>query len=88
MVNAVEVARKQSAKKIYVCATHGVLCGPAVERLRESPIEQIAITDSIPLSKDKREKLPNITIISVAPLLADAIKRIHEDQSVSDIFKD
>ncbi len=88
MVNAVEVARKQSAKKIYVCATHGVLCGPAVERLRESPIEQIAITDSIPLSKEKREKLPNITIISVAPLLADAIKRIHEDQSVSDIFKD
>jgi ribose-phosphate pyrophosphokinase len=88
MVNAIEVARAANAKKIYVCATHGVLCGPAVERLRDAPIEQIVITDSIPLSKDKREKLPNLTVISVASLLADAIKRIHEDQSVSAIFKD
>jgi ribose-phosphate pyrophosphokinase len=88
MVNAVEVARKNNAKKIYVCATHGILCGPAVDRMREAPIEQIVITDSIPLSKDKREKLPNIVVISVAPLMADAIKRIHEDQSISAIFTD
>jgi len=88
MVNAVDVARRQQAKKIYVCATHGLLVGPAVDRLRDAPVEQIAITDSIPLSKDKREKLPNLAVISVAPLLADAIRRIHEDQSVSAIFKD
>ncbi len=88
MVNAIEIAKKSNAKKIYVCATHGVLCGPAVERLRDAPVEQIVVTDSVPLSKDKRDKLPNVTVISVAPLLADAIKRIHEDQSVSDIFKD
>ena len=88
MVNAVEVARKSNAKKIYVCATHGVLCGPAVERLRESPIEQLVITDSIPLTKEKREKLPNVAVVSIAGLLADAIKRIHEDQSVSAMFKD
>ena len=88
MVNAIEIAKKSNAKKIYVCATHGVLCGPAVDRLRDLPIEQIVVTDTVPLSKDKRDKLPNITVVSVAPLLADAIKRIHEDQSVSDIFKD
>ena len=88
MVNAIDVAKKSNAKKIYVCATHGVLCGPAVDRLRDAPIEQIVVTDTVPLSKDKRDKLPNIAVISVAPLLADAIKRIHEDQSVSDIFKD
>ena len=88
MVNAVEVARQQNAKKIYVCATHGLLSGPAVDRLRAAPIEQIAITDSIPIPKDKRDKLPNMTIVSVAPLLADAIKRIHEDQSVSEIFRE
>jgi len=88
MVNAVEVARKSNAKKIYVCATHGVLCGPAVERLRESPIEQLVITDSIPLTKEKRDKLPNVAVVSIAGLMADAIKRIHEDQSVSAMFKD
>ena len=88
MVNAIDVAKKSNAKKIYVCATHGVLCGPAVDRLRDAPVEQIVVTDTVPLSKDKRDKLPNLAVISVAPLLADAIKRIHEDQSVSDIFKD
>ena len=88
MVNAIEIAKKSNAKKIYVCATHGVLCGPAVERLRDAPVEEIVVTDTVPLSKDKRDKLPKVTVISVAPLLADAIKRIHEDQSVSDIFKD
>ncbi|OWK36795.1 ribose-phosphate diphosphokinase [Fimbriiglobus ruber] len=88
MVNAVEVARKQGAKKIYVCATHGLLCGPAVDRLREAPVEQIAVTDSIPISKDKLDKLPNLKQISVAPLMADAIRRIHGNESISDLFKD
>jgi ribose-phosphate pyrophosphokinase len=87
-VNAVEVARKNNAKKIYVCATHGILCGPAVERLRELPIEQIVISDSIPLPKEKRDKLSNINVISIGSLMADAIKRIHEDQSISAIFTD
>jgi len=88
MVNAVEIAKKNQAKKIYVCATHGVLCGSAVERLREAPIEQIVITDSIPLSKEKREKLSNIHVVSIASLLAYAIKRIHEDQSITELMKD
>jgi len=88
MAGAIKVAKLHGAKRIVVCATHGLLVGKAVENLRDPMIESIAITDSIPLGKDKAEKLPNIKVISVAPLLANAIRRIHEDQSISDLFKD
>jgi ribose-phosphate pyrophosphokinase len=86
MVNAVEVAKRHGARRIYVCATHGLFSGPAVEKLREAPVEQIAITDSVPLSKDKQDRLPNLKVISVAPLLADAIRRIHGNESISVLF--
>jgi ribose-phosphate pyrophosphokinase len=56
-----------------------------VERLRRSPLKQVVITDSIPLAEDKR--LPNVHVLSVAPLLADAIKRIHANESVSALFE-
>jgi len=88
MVNAAEVARKHGAKRVYACATHGLFSGPAVEKLREAPVEQIAITDSVPLSKDKADRLPNLKVISVAPLLADAIRRIHGNESISVLFTD
>lgn len=88
MVNAVKAAREHNAKRIFVCSTHGLLVGRAVDLLREAPVEQIAFTDSIPLSKDKLEKLPTIKVISVAPLLADAIRRIHGNESISDLFRD
>jgi ribose-phosphate pyrophosphokinase len=86
MVNAVDIARRHGAKRLFVCATHGVLCGSAVEKLRDAGIEQIAISDSIPLSKDKQERLPNLKVITVAPMLADAIRRIHGNESVSAMF--
>jgi ribose-phosphate pyrophosphokinase len=88
MAGAIKVAKHHGAKRIFVCATHGLLVGKAVENLKDPMIEGIAITDSIPLSKDKVEKLPNVKVLSVASLLANAIKRIHEDQSISDLFKD
>jgi ribose-phosphate pyrophosphokinase len=72
------------ARKIYVGATHGILCGPAVARLREAPIDEVVITDTIPLSPEKA--LPKITVQSVAPLLGEAIKRIHREESVSELF--
>jgi ribose-phosphate pyrophosphokinase len=72
------------ARKIYVGATHGILCGPAITRLREAPIDEIVITDTIPLPPEKA--LPKITIQSVAPLLGEAIKRIHREESVSQLF--
>ena len=61
------------------------MCGPAVERLRDAPIRQIVVTDSIPVPPNKQ--LPNMTVLSVAPLLADAIKRIHANESVSVLFE-
>src|SRR5437588_6864807 len=85
VVGAAHVARRAGAREIYACATHGVLCGPAVERLRDAPLQQIVVTDSIPLPPNKQ--LPNIKVLSVAPLLADAIKRIHFNESVSKLFE-
>jgi ribose-phosphate pyrophosphokinase len=85
VVGAAHVAKRIGAREIYVCATHGVLCGPAIERLREAPIRQIAVTDSIPVPPNKQ--LPNLTILSVSRLLANAIERIHYDRSVSELFE-
>ena len=85
VVGAANVARHNGAREVYACATHAVLCGPAVERLRDAPLKQIVVTDSIPLPPNKQ--LPNIKVLSVAPLLADAIKRIHFDESVSKLFE-
>jgi len=85
VVGAANVARRAGAREIYACATHGVLCGPAVERLRDAPLNQLILTDSIPLPPNKQ--LPNIKVLSIAPLLADAIKRIHLDESVSKLFE-
>ena len=85
VVGAVHVAKKNGARDIYACATHGVLCGEAVSRLRDAPLMQIVITDTIPLTPEKQ--LPNIKVLSVAPLLADAIKRIHFNESVSKLFE-
>jgi ribose-phosphate pyrophosphokinase len=84
VVGAAEVARSNGARAIYACATHGVLCDGAIERLRQSPITELAICDSIPLTPDKQ--LPKIRVLSVAELLADAIKRIHFNESVSKLF--
>jgi ribose-phosphate pyrophosphokinase len=88
MASAIRVAKLHGAKRIFICATHGLLVGKAVDNLKDPAVEAIAFTDSIPLAKDKAEKLPNVKVISVAPLLANAIRRIHEDQSISDLFKD
>jgi ribose-phosphate pyrophosphokinase len=85
VVGAANVARMNRAREIYACATHAVLCGPAIEKLRDAPIKQIVVTDSIPLPPSKQ--LPNIKVLSVAPLLADAIKRIHYNESVSRLFE-
>jgi ribose-phosphate pyrophosphokinase len=85
VVNAANVARKNGARDVYACATHGVLCGLAIDRLRGAPIKQVVVTDSIPLAPSKQ--LPNIKVLSVSRLLADAIKRIHYDESVSKLFE-
>jgi ribose-phosphate pyrophosphokinase len=85
IIGAAMVARDQGAREVFACATHAVLCGSAVPRLREAPITQIVVTDTIPLPPHKH--IPNIEVRSVAPLLADAIKRIHLNESVSKLFE-
>ncbi len=88
MVNAVTIARRNGARRIYAAATHGLFSGPAADRLKEAAVEQIAVTDSVPVAKDKLAKLPNLKVISVAPLLADAVRRIHGNESISDLFRE
>ncbi len=73
------------AKDVYACCTHGVLSGKAIDRIGGSRIKSLVITNTIPLSEEKR--IPKIHVLSVAPLLADAIRRIHEDDSVSEMFQ-
>ncbi len=85
LAQAVRVVHDNGARDIYCCATHGVLSGPALERLSNAPIKEIVITDSIPLSEQKR--LPNMTILSVAELFAGAISRIHDGRSVTELFR-
>jgi ribose-phosphate pyrophosphokinase len=81
---AAAVIHERGAKEIRVAATHGVLCGPAVERLANAPISEVVITDSIPLRDE--QKLEKIKVLTVAPLLGEAIKRIHRNESVSRLF--
>jgi len=84
IVGAVQVVKAHGASDVYVGATHAVLCGPAAGRLRESPIKEVVVTNSLPLSKEQR--LPNMKIVSIAPLLGEAIRRIHRNESVSYLF--
>jgi ribose-phosphate pyrophosphokinase len=78
-----EALREFGAKRVFAACSHGVLSGPALERVNKSPIEELMVSNSIPL---KGKPSPKVTVLSVAPLLAEAIKRIHEDQSVSQLF--
>jgi ribose-phosphate pyrophosphokinase len=81
---AATVVHAAGARAIYVAATHGVLVGPAVERIQSAPITQLALTDTIPLKP--HQMLPKIKVLSVAALLGQAIKRIHRNESVSMLF--
>jgi ribose-phosphate pyrophosphokinase len=84
LVNTVNALRKGKAKKIIACATHAVLSGPAIERLKKAPLDEIVLTNTVTL--DNSRMLPNMTFLSVASLLAKAIQSIHEETSVSNLF--
>jgi len=84
MVSGAQALMERGAREIYACATHGVLSGPAIERLQNSPICKLIITDTIPLPPEKQ--IDKIEVLSVAPTLAEGIRRIHADQSLSNIF--
>jgi ribose-phosphate pyrophosphokinase len=81
---AATALKEGGAKKVYACCTHPVLSGPAIERLEKAPIEEVVVTDTIPVDPDRLSKL---RILSVAPLIAQAIVRIHEQLSLSTLFE-
>ncbi len=85
LVQGLEALRKAGAGPIYACAAHAVFSGPAISRIAGSPCEQVIVTDSIPLAPEARA-CPKVVQLSVAPLLGEAIRRIHADESVSSLF--
>ncbi|MBI4012923.1 MAG: ribose-phosphate pyrophosphokinase [Candidatus Rokubacteria bacterium] len=84
LVQAADALKREGARRILACGIHPVLSGPALARIEGAPLEQLVVTNSIPLGKDKQH--PKITVLSVAPLLAEAIRRIHDEESVSTLF--
>ncbi len=84
LVKAAEALKDQGATHVYAAATHGVLSGPAIQRLRESAVERVIVTNSIEVSEGKR--IDKLTVLSVASLLGEAIRSIHEETSVSKLF--
>jgi ribose-phosphate pyrophosphokinase len=84
LVATAAIVQKRGAREVYASATHPILSGPAVSRIEAAPIKELVVTDTIPLPPEKQ--LPNITVLSVAPLLGEAIRRIHTGQSVGALF--
>ncbi|MDH3285116.1 MAG: ribose-phosphate pyrophosphokinase, partial [Acidobacteriota bacterium] len=85
LMGSVRALRDAGARSVHGCFTHAVLSGPAAERLAEASIESITVTDTIPLDATKKS-IEKLEILSVAPLLAEAIKRTHTHQSISSLF--
>ena len=82
---AADALYERGAKEVHGMATHPVLSGPAIERLKKSPMKSVVVTDTIPL-REEAKKLKKIKVLSVANLLGEAIRRIHNDDSVSSLF--
>jgi ribose-phosphate pyrophosphokinase len=84
IVQAVSALKEEGARRVLASCTHPILSGQAVERLEGSAIEEVVVTNTIPLREDPQRK--KITVLTVAPLLAEAIHRIHTETSVSSLF--
>jgi len=76
---------EQGSRKVYAASTHAVLSGPAIERINESVLEEVIVTNTIPLDS-KKQRCKKLTVLTIASLLAVAIKRIHEESSISSLF--
>ncbi len=85
LVEAANILKEHGAKEIYAGATHGVLCGPAIERIQNSPIKELVVTNTIPIEPEKM--IDKIKVVSIAPLFAEAIKRLNEAKPLGDLFE-
>jgi ribose-phosphate pyrophosphokinase len=86
LAGAAQLCKEHGAAEIYAGATHAVLAGPAAERLREAPIDEVVVTDTIPVSEEKARAVGKLEVLTVADLIGEAIHRIHNDESVSSLF--
>ncbi len=84
IMNAANLVKEQGARDIYLAFTHSILSGPALERLRNLPIREIVTTNTLPIPDDKR--MDNMTVLSIAPLVGEVIRRSHEGRSVGELF--
>jgi ribose-phosphate pyrophosphokinase len=84
LTNNVNTLIERGAREVYFCATHPIFSGPAIERISSSPVKEVVVTDSLPVPDSKR--IEKITVLPMAPLLGEAIQRIHTGQSVGEMF--
>ena len=85
MIETARILEENGARNIYAGCTHGILSGPAIERIKNSPIKEFVITNTVPLTEEK--KIDKIKVISIAPFFAETILRIHEDRSVGEFLQ-
>lgn len=85
LVEAANLLKEHGAKEIYAGATHGILAGPAIERIQKSPIKELVVTNTVPIEPEK--KIEKIKEISIAPVFAQAIKRLNESKPLGDLFE-
>lgn len=84
LIEAAHIIKEFGAKEVYAGCTHGILCGPAIERIANSDIKELVITNTVPLPKEKQ--IDKIKVVSIAPLFAEAIKRVNEAKPLGDLF--
>lgn len=84
IMETVEVIKKFGAKDVYVGCTHGILSGPAIERIKNSQVKELVMTSTVPLPKEKQ--IDKIVVVSISELFAEAIKRINEETSIGELF--
>ena len=85
IMETVQVIKKFGAKDIYVGCTHGILSGPAIERIKKSSLKELVMTNTVPLPKEKQ--IDKIVVVSISELFGEAIKRIHEESSIGELFE-
>jgi len=85
LINTVNTLLERGATEVYACCTHPVFSGPAIQRIAKSPVKEVVVADTIPVAENK--KLDKITVLPTAPLLGEAIHRIHTGLSVGAMFE-
>ena len=85
LVEAAKILKKHGAKEIYAGATHGILAGPAIERIKNSPIKELVLTTTVPIEKEKM--IDKIKVVAIEPLFAEAIRRLNENKPLGDLFE-